>query len=602
MKKSLIYKIALFVVFFGLVSCDKDFNSMGSDLVDDHHFTLEKYEVQHLNAYSKATGPVQTNNLPINALGIYKDPYFGTTKAQFVSQVELSSGNPTLGFQPVIDSVYLHVPYFSTLKSTSDTGEKIYELDSVYGYAETAKFKLHVYENKYFLRDYDPATDFESAQKYFSNEKFLVDAYKGTELLNNSTKVAQNEEFLISNKEIYIYKTNGNGEYLNDSGAVLSDQNNPALRVIKERKLPGIWLDLKNSFFQQKILDASASGVLFNNNVFKNYFRGLLFEVEAITPDQGALAMLDFSSAEIKIIYKASNVAPTTEAPNPTRSRKVLNLQMGYKSSTAKRANCINFIDHTKSADYQAKLASSDEINGDEHLYLKGGNGSVAFLDVFGPDVKKAVNDVMVPEPNGNGIPDELEELRINMKLNRWLVNEANLVFYVDQSALHHQASLSNSKQIEPERIYIFDATNNKPILDYNADNSNGTTPKKNKGAFGGLIERETVAEPNGNKKGIKYKVRLTEYIRQLIKNENTNYDDNVRLGVAVIEDINSPANAAINPANPITIGTSQVPFIPVSTVMSPLGTILYGTKIPASDPNVAKKLKLEIYFTKPNE
>jgi hypothetical protein len=35
---------------------------------------------------------------------------------------------------------------------------------------------------------------------------------------------------------------------------------------------------------------------------------------------------------------------------------------------------------------------------------------------------------------------------------------------------------------------------------------------------------------------------------------------------------------------------------------MSPLGTVLYGTKIPASDPNVAKKLKLEIYFTKPNE
>ena len=30
-------------------------------------------------------------------------------------------------------------------------------------------------------------------------------------------------------------------------------------------------------------------------------------------------------------------------------------------------------------------------------------------------------------------IPDELEELRINMKLNRWLVNEANLIFYIDQ-------------------------------------------------------------------------------------------------------------------------------------------------------------------------
>jgi hypothetical protein len=596
MKNSLLKGIALIVGLFGFVSCDKDFNSMGSDLVDDHHFTLEKYEVQHLKAYSKATGPIQSNNLPINALGIYKDPYFGTTKAQFVSQVELTSGNPTLGYQPVIDSVYLHVPYYSTFKSTTDAGEKIYELDSIYGYSETAKFKLHVYENGYFLRDFDPDSDFESAQKYYSNEKFLIDAFKGTELLNNSTKLAQNEEFVFSNKEIYIYKTNGNGEYLNDSGAVLADQNNVALRVIKERKLPGIWLDLKNSFFQQKILNAAASGALFNNNVFKNYLRGLLFEVEAISPDQGALAMLDFSSAEFNIIYKASNVAPTTEVPSPTRTRKVLSLQMGYKSSTAKRANCINFIEHTKSADYQAKLASSDEVNGNDRLYIKGGNGSVAFIDVFGPDVKKAVNDVMVSEPLGNGIPDELEELRINMKLNRWLVNEANLVFYIDQT------TLSGVNKIEPERIYIFDATNHKPILDYNADNSNGATPKKNKGAFGGIIERETVADANGKKKGIKYKIRLTDYIRQLIKNDNTNYDDNVRLGVAVIEDINSPANAYINPANPITIGTSQVPFIPVASVMSPLGTVLYGTNIPASDPNIAKKLKLEIYFTKPNE
>jgi hypothetical protein len=596
MKNSLLKGITLIVGLFGFVSCDKDFNSMGSDLVDDHHFTLEKYEVQHLKAYSKATGPIQSNNLPINALGIYKDPYFGTTKAQFVSQVELTSGNPTLGYQPVIDSVYLHVPYYSTFKSTTDAGEKIYELDSIYGYSETAKFKLHVYENGYFLRDFDPDSDFESAQKYYSNEKFLIDAFKGTELLNNSTKLAQNEEFVFSNKEIYIYKTNGNGEYLNDSGAVLADQNNVALRVIKERKLPGIWLDLKNSFFQQKILNAAASGALFNNNVFKNYLRGLLFEVEAISPDQGALAMLDFSSAEFNIIYKASNVAPTTEVPSPTRTRKVLSLQMGYKSSTAKRANCINFIEHTKSADYQAKLASSDEVNGNDRLYIKGGNGSVAFIDVFGPDVKKAVNDVMVSEPLGNGIPDELEELRINMKLNRWLVNEANLVFYIDQT------TLSGVNKIEPERIYIFDATNHKPILDYNADNSNGATPKKNKGAFGGIIERETVADANGKKKGIKYKIRLTDYIRQLIKNDNTNYDDNVRLGVAVIEDINSPANAYINPANPITIGTSQVPFIPVASVMSPLGTVLYGTNIPASDPNIAKKLKLEIYFTKPNE
>lgn len=596
MKNSLVKGIAFVVGLFMLVSCDKDFNSMGSDLLDDNHFTLEKYEVQNLKAYSKATGPVQSNNLPINALGIYKDPYFGTTKAQFVSQVELTTANPTIGYQPVIDSVYLYVPYFSTLKSTTEAGERVYELDSVYGYSETAKFKLHVYENGYFLRDFDPATDFESGQKYYSNEKPQIEAFKGTELLNNSTKVAQNEEFVFSNKEIFIYKTDGNGAYVDAAGAVLANQNDVTLRVIKERKLPGLWLDLKNSFFQQKILDAAASGVLFNNNSFKNYLRGLLFEVQEITPDQGSLAMLDFSTAEFKILYKAATLAPTTEVPNPTKTRRTLTLQMGYKSTGSKKANSINFIEHTRSNNYQTKLTASNEVTGDDRLYLKGGNGSVAFIDVFGPDVKKAVNDVLVPEPNGNGIPDELELLRIDLKQNNWLVNEANLVFYIDK------APMSDLKQIEAERIYIFDATNHKPLVDYYADNSTASNVKKNKSSFGGIIERETVADANGNKKGIKYKVRLTEYIRQLIKNVNTDYGDNVRLGVAVIEDINSPSNAYLNPANPITIGTTQVPFIPVSSVMSPLGTVLYGTNMPAGDPNVAKKLKLEIYFTKPNQ
>lgn len=596
MKNSIVKAVVIVLSFLSFVSCDKDFNSLGSDLIDGNHFDLERYEVENLTAYSKATGPVQSNNLPINALGIYKDPYFGTTKAHFVSQVELSTANPTIGYQPVIDSVYLYVPYFSTYKSTTDAGERIYELDSIYGYSETAKFKLHVYENGYYLRDYDPADNFESGQKYYSNEKPLVDAFKGTELLNNSTKVAQNEEFIFSNKELYIYKTDGNGAYIDANGAVLANQTDASLRVIKERKLPGMWLDLKNSYFQQKILDAAASGALFNNNSFKNYFRGLLFEVQEITPDQGALAMLDFSTAEFKIIYKAATLAPTTEVPNPAKTRRVLSLQMGYKSTSSKKANSINFIEHTRSNAYQTKLTASNEVTGDDRLYLKGGNGSVAFIDVFGPDVKKAVNDVLVSEPNGNGIPDELEQLRIDLKLNNWLVNEANLVFYVDKDAM------SASYQNEAERIYVFDATNHKPILDYYADNSNGSNVKKNKGSFGGILERETLADEFGKKRGIKYKIRLTEYIRQLIKNENTDYDDNVRLGVAVIEDINTPSNAYLNPANPITIGTTQIPFIPVSSVMSPLGTVLYGTNIPAGDANIAKKLKLEIYFTKPNQ
>ena len=593
MKKSFLKIFAVITIAITFISCDKDFNTIGSDLVDDAHFDLEEYKVENIKAFSMATEAVQSNNLPVNALGIYKDPYFGTTKAHFVSQVELSNTNPNLGDNAVIDSVYLYVPYFSTLKSTTSAGERVYELDSVYGYSVNSKFKLHVYENGYFLRDFDPEANFQNTQKYYSGDKFLIDAYKGTELLNNSSSVAQNEEFLISNKELYIYKTNGSGLYVDNNGEVLVNQTDASLRVIKERKAPGIWLDLKNSFFQQKILDAAASGVLFNNNTFKDYFRGLLFEVEEIVPGQGALAMLDFSAAEFKILFKS-------EIGGGESLRRTLSLQMGYLATGTKKSNSINFLEHTKSTDYQNELQVSDQITGDEKLFIKGGNGSVAFIDVFGEDVMKVVDDVLVPEPLGNGVPDELDRLRIDLKLNKWLINEANLVFYTENSIM------SATNIVEPQRIYIFDATNDKPIIDYYADPSTSSDVKKNKASFGGIISK--VKDINGDVVGSKYSFRITEYIKRLLINEDTSNNTNLRIGVSVTETINLIANAYINPANPnpIMIGSDRVDFVPVASVMNPLGTVLHGptstaTYVDDKGNTVPMKLQLKIYFTKPN-
>lgn len=573
MKKSFLKIVSILAISFSVISCDKDFNSIGSDIIDDAHFNLEGYEAENLKAYSIATGPVQTNNLPINALGIYKDSYFGTTKAHIVSQVELSSANPTIGENAVIDSVYLYIPYFSTLKSTTTSGERIYELDSVYGNSPTAKFKLHVYENGYYLRDFDPEANFQTTQKYYSNEKSLIDSYKGTELLNNSSNVAQNEEFLVSNKEIYIYKTNGSGLYVDNAGEVLTDQSNVSLRVIKERKAPGIWLDLKKSFFQQKILDAASSGVLFNNNIFKNYFRGLLFEVEEIQPGQGALTMLDLSLAEFKILFKS-------EIGSTDALRRTLSLQLGYKSTGNKKSNTINFIEHIKSPIYEAKLAASNQTTGDDMLYVKGGNGSLAFIDAF--------DDV------------ELARLRNNVLNDKWLINEANLVFYTERSIM------GNPYIVEPQRIYIFDATNDKPIIDYYADPTTSSDVKKNKSSFGGI--RSEIKNGNGDVITTKYSFRITEYIKRLLINEDTDNNTNLRIGVSVTESINLVSNAYINPTNPnpIVIDGDHVEFLPVASVMNPLGTVLHGplstaTYIDDKGNVVPMKLKLMIYFTKPN-
>ena len=571
MKKSFLKISSLLFLFVLLISCDKDFNSLDSEVIGDDHFDLELYDEATVVAYSKATGVVQTNNLPLNALGIYKNDFFGTTKAHFVTQVELGSENPSFGFNPIIDSVYLYVPYFTELKSTETSGERVYELDSIYGNAETGKFRLKVLENGYYLRDLDPEDNLQSSQKYFNDDKATkIDPFKGSELLNNSSNVAQNDQFYFSKKELYIYKTNGAGLYVDSNGAVLSDQNNVTLRVIKERKTPGMWLDLKNSFFQQKILDAASTANLFSNNAFKNYFRGLLFEVEEINPDQGALAVLDFSKAELKILYNAASEAVSVENPTPTRTRRTFSLKMGYNASTTLRNNSINLLEYNNSTEYDAGLAGSNEVLGSDRLYVKGGNGSVAFIDLFAPT--------------------ELETLRNNVATKNWLVNDARLTFYVDKTAMTNVPKTS-----EPERIYIYDATNNLVLVDYTFDSSSSANLKNSKVVFGGMIQRETT----GPKKGIKYTIRLTEHIKRILKaDSNGEYQDNIKIGVSVTESINLVSSAKLKA--PISANGVQISDIPLASILNPLGTVLFGNVVTDPD-DEDKKLKLSIYFTKPN-
>src|SRR6478672_8949925 len=93
-------KSSLLPILFGLitilfVACDKDFNELGTDIIGDNHFGFEKYTGASLIAYNQKLGAVASNNLAINPLGVYDNPVFGKTTANFVTQLELSSFDPT---------------------------------------------------------------------------------------------------------------------------------------------------------------------------------------------------------------------------------------------------------------------------------------------------------------------------------------------------------------------------------------------------------------------------------------------------------------------------------------------------------------------------
>jgi hypothetical protein len=199
----------------------------------------------------------------------------------------------------------------------------------------------------------------------------------------------------------------------------------------------------------------------------------------------------------------------------------------------------VSLLNDAKNTNYDTAIKNPDNTNGDENLYLKGGQGSLAVIDL-------------------SNFATKLAEIRTN----KWIVNEANLVFYVDSDKM-------KDSDYEPKRVYLYDLTNNVPLIDYSDGTSGfaGTDPKATRYIFGGLLEVDATT-----KRGKSYKVRITNHIRNLIKDATA---VNVKLGLVVTESIDLVASNKLK--NRIQINPNEYfSEAPRGSVMSPVGTILY--------------------------
>ncbi len=513
----------MLITVLAFISCDEDYNTIGGDLIGGQFDSLPKYQ-PGVKAYSKKLGPVQTNNLPVNLLGVYNDPIYGLQEANVLTQLSLSTGNPDFGTEPILDSVVLTLPYFSTQVDTEDDGSPIYELDSIYG---NAPVKLSIRRSNYYLNDFDPTDNFQNRQKYYSDQGDVFAA----SLIGEPLYV--NESFIPSKREVSYTEMNSN------TGNLDTLVKSPRLRV-----------SLENEFFQQNILDKQGSTELFNNNNFKNYIRGLYFSAEAINGN-GNLVLLNLrdSDANITLYYK-SKEKDTNDSDEDGDTTELI-----YKPSTYKLtfgSNKVNTFTQNFPAEFVQQIEDSNEDLGSENLFLKGGEGSMAVVELF---------------------EDEAEIEAI--KENNWLINEASLEFYVDQSKTVGGDS-------EPERIYVYDLENNLPLIDYQIDQTrNDNNPLNSVIGHSARLVRDE----DGN--GVKYKIRITEFVKAILDGDI----DVRKLGVVVTQNINITTNSALKNS------LEEIDRVPTGSVISPEGTVLYGNL--ANDE--AKRLKFNIYYTETN-
>lgn len=502
------------VLFFilAMASCQEDFSTIGSEIIGTESPNGILDDSQTVISYSKKLTPVQSNRLPAYQMGIYNSPVYGKSQVNFLTQLMLESNDPKFGDSARVDSVFVYVPFFST--STTVDSVTTYTLDSIYG---SAPISIKISESNYFLRNADPQGNFQDVQAYYSNEGPVFQEYLGQQL-------ALVEEFVPS--------PNG---YVFNEGETDEEKLAPALRV-----------QLPNEYFQEKILDKEGSEELRNNNNFKNYLRGIYFQVSSLSQN-GNLFLFDPNNAYVSIYYSFAKADDPEE-----RDHKNFKLRFGgVKVNT--------FANDPLPPAIQTAVSNPNDVQGEENLYLRGGDGIISVVELFGEDL------------DNNGVADELELLRAK----KWIVNEANLIFYVDQD-------LMAGGSAEPERIMIYDLKNSNVLQDYLIDPT-GSQPAANAftGHFGKL-------QRGSDGKGQYYKLKITAHISNLINKDSTN----VPLGIVVSQNVtNRTTQKLLTPLEP------EIKEVPSGHVVSPKGTILHGN----ASPNAEKRLKLQIYYTEPN-
>ena len=537
------FKIFIFLLL--IVSCEKDFASFDSQVVNsDNAINFSTNSVEYgLTTRSEMVNPVQSNNLPSFLLGSYTHPQYGRSNSSFVGQMVPEDYDHDFGDNVVLDSVVLTIPYYSRGIDTSEEGDITYEIDSVYG---NSPVKISVYKNNFFLRTFDPFSDFNTSQGYFSNGSLSVEEIIDATQLEGEL-LFEIDDFTPSEQQINLTE--------------LDTAGNP---YVAQRIAPALRFKLNNpndDFWESNFFENEGNQVLTNEPNFKEFFRGLYIKVESNS--DGSMMLLNFASSNSKLTihYTSDN---TNIGDSDTGSvDEIETNQHEYVINFS--GNLVNLFDNETLID----VSTMEQTNGNENIFLRGGEGIVSTLDLFGGTITNDNGDEISEfEHFKDFFYDDISDEPIR------IINEAYIEFFVNQNF---------SNDDEPERIYIYNYEQNSALIDYFLDQSVSSLTINAKINHLEPLLRDSLSDD----RGVKYKIRITEHLNNLILRDSTN----AQLALGVISDIASVQNFKI-------LDESENKSLASGVILSPKGTILHGNL--SSD--IEKRPKIKIYYTEPED
>ncbi len=595
-----------FKVFLLLIlnfSCNEDFNTVGVDLVSTSDFITK---TEYFPVYSKTDTivDIQSDRQVYMHVGQFTLPFFGRSSANFTTQINIPPNSIFGNFSQTrelegdpnntkvieenerVKDVFLEIPFIvderdsdndgvidafdinpndpnsdsdgdgvtdieesrngtnpldsdsdgdgisdltDTDNSSYDSENKEYSVDSIYGNKRT-QFNFKVTELTYFFNDLDPDDNFESIKPYYSKRDYYEEGFVG--------RVLADYPYQLDFNEIrYNYREDDpETESINET------------ELVETRLTPRIRIPLDNSFFQEKILDMESTDALANANNFHNHIKSINFRISNSNED--IYMLLNMTGASIKVKYNFDLVNDNGTQNILTddtiqEGERVLELPLGGVK-----------INHFKNDDISHNTLSSGKI------YLKGGLGTRSVINLFDKE----------------GDSNVIEDLRTK---NNILINQANLIFYVDPLFIQNW----NSESLISERLYVYRTTDNLPLSDYFSDpTSSETDPTLNKIIHGGKLEYK-------DNKPFRYKINITEHISDLINPNDGVFSENIPLSLVVTSDV-----AFIRSRKAILKNGIEKITIPEGAIYNPLGTVILNETPPEGLSE--KKLALEIIYT----
>ena len=439
------------------------------------------------------------------------DPASNSDGDELTDIVEFQSGLNPLSSDSDGDGILDHN---DNDNSAYDSENSVYDIDSIYG-NRNSEFTLQVHELTYYLNDYDPLTNFQSSQIYYSNRDYYSEGFVGATLFDGRIK--------LNFDEIRFY-------YNED------DPDTPDIdetTQVENRLTPRLRIPLDPNFFQEKLIDLEGTESLLSEISYQKDMRGLIIRGENFSDD--LYMLLDIQNAEIKISYefKDNNTQGTLE---DLTDDTIEILERNFSISLGGAfLNVLN--NEIFESSINKRIADSKNNIPTDKLFVQSSrlHGKIRLFSNVDPNVNEQLNSIR----------DE-----------NLLVNQANLIFHVDPE--------TPIEQYNAQRLYLFNLNNGAPMIDYFSDGSTSNFgTNANKAVFGGKLE----LDENGNPS--KYKFNITNHISNIIRNDSLNYD----LGMTVTANIDTPSViSAINQDE------DQEIRYPLASTLNPLGTVLIGS------------------------